>query len=344
MVCSSNGDCPGGVCQNKTWDLGADQNGAGCLGEFDWQLDTMGIASAVAPGKSIQFTLECTGTSGLDAITACDIATDGSEGDIGTRIAQVALHFQNTDPPGGQLSNKVSSNCVERQFVELSSFTATADDGQVTVEWQTLVEVNNAGFYLDRRNLVTGEIARLNKGLIPAQGDIYQGAYYRFVDAEAVNGVQYEYVLVDIELSGLQSSHPGVVAVANPHRPPIRLLAPPYGASHLKPGDRPSFTWESDFRRAARLLISSDPTFRDLARTMTVPDAAAGRGSGQVRLNRAQSLRLESLAASNRGMVYWKVTQATLGSIVNSSATFSVSYGVIPDASGFGRTGNAERQ
>ncbi|HKQ61400.1 MAG TPA: hypothetical protein VJS92_08905 [Candidatus Polarisedimenticolaceae bacterium] len=336
-VLTNPGESPLNVCGdsscttlasgNKTWTLSSDANGEGCLGSFDWQLGTQGVLRGVLPGGSLALTLDCVG-SGLDALTACDIATDGSEGEVGDRLAQAALHFLNTDPTDGQRSNKVSSNCQEELVVELAGFEATPGDSAITLEWSTALERNNAGFRLTRRELVSGRIVTVGPPLIPAEGDLYAGASYRLVDRSAINGVQYEYVLVDVELDGGESRHPGRLAVANPPRPPIRLLAPSYGSAHLRLGSRPSFAWEAGARGPMRLVVSTDPEFSDGTGTLVfvVPDS--GRRSGSLTLNAAQSARMERLATGNAGALYWRVEQP-FGSSPERSATFALTYGVL---------------
>lgn len=328
-VCAQE-TCTTEVSPDPGWMLADRANGEGCLGAFDWQLQTTeGQNKGVPANGQLEVVLQCAGP-GLDAITACDIATDGSEGEIGERLAQVAMHFQRTDDEA-RLSNKVSSNCQEELFVDLASFTATPDDSRVVLDWSTMVEVDNAGFRILRRNLVSGEIDQINQGLIPAAGDINMGAFYQFVDETAINGVEYEYVLVDVELSGRESAHPGVLAVPNPQQPRIRLLEPAYGSSELRLGDRPEFAWEPDARGRVLLLISSDPTFLDREVTMAVPVGTRASQPGRIELNLPWTRTMEQIALGNRGVVYWRVEEAS-GTGASASATFSLSYGVLDDA------------
>ena len=312
----------------KSWSLDTDANGEGCLGGFDWELDTKGVEKGVLPGGQIELELDCAGAGGLDLLTACDIAIAGSEGDVGDRIAQCAMHFQNTDPGEGELSNKISSNCQEDLYVDLVSLDVVPDDSEVALEWRTAMEVDNAGFRIFRRSLVGGEIEELTDGMIPAAGDINLGASYRFVDETAINGVAYEFMLVDVELSGLESQHPGVVAVANPPRSSIRLVTPVYGNSELRLGDVPRFAWESDGAAVQNLLISSDPTFTDRRKTLAIPGSRRNLEQ-DVELTRQQAQVMEQLALGNSGVLYWRVIQGPKGRGVQSSATHSLSYGVL---------------
>lgn len=311
---------------NKGWELGGDANGEGCLGSFDMQLYVQGQPNQLgaSPGQQLVLTLECAGAD-LSSLTACDIANDGSVGEIGERSAKVALHFQNTDS-SNILSNKVSSNCQEDLYVSLADFTASGSDENVLLEWSTHLEIDNAGFYVMRRNMVTGEITRLNDGLIPAAGDLFEGAYYNLSDDTSVNGVEYEYLLVDVELSGLEGQHPGARGVANPLDSRISLLSPAYGSSELRAGQRPTFTWDAGNLKNTTLLISADPTFSSVANTIVV----RGGKKGSATLSPSKARNLEALAATNSGLFYWRVVESKLtrGGLQPSTQTFAASFGV----------------
>ena len=307
------------------WGLGDDET-AGCIGEFDWSLKRGGgsvASNGALPDDCIEFVIDCAGTEMMTAgLTACDIANDGSTAEIGEREAQIALHFQRSDDDA-ERSTKVTSNCTEDLYVELASIETTPSDGEVRIDWTTAMEIDNAGFYLVRRNVLTGEIARLNSGLIPAQGDLNQGAAYSFTDGAAINGVRYEYRLVDVEFSGLEGIHNGLVAVANPTHPKVRLIAPEYGAAALRWGVRPTFAWAGLVSRDAVVQVASDPTF---ANALAV--SLRGRKGTEITLNAAQTRIVEEMASRNAGVVYWRVLDTALGSAAAVSETFAVGYGV----------------
>jgi hypothetical protein len=97
-------------------------------------------------------------------------------------------------------------------LIELASFTATQADGGVRVEWQTVSEVDNAGFNLYRSEAADDEYVKLNGALIPAQGDPAQGAMYSYDDIDVVPGTTYFYKLEDVDLHGVSTFH-GPVSV-----------------------------------------------------------------------------------------------------------------------------------
>ncbi len=70
------------------------------------------------------------------------------------------------------------------------------------VAWETLSEIDSAGFNLWRSEVADGEYAQLNAGLIPAQGGPAQPASYTYDDAAVTDGVTYYYRLEAVDLYG----------------------------------------------------------------------------------------------------------------------------------------------
>jgi len=98
--------------------------------------------------------------------------------------------------------------------VELSSFTASVGDGPgVTLNWKTGSEINNVGFNVLRGRSQSGNYAKLNDKLIPANRE----GNYSFVDAAAEAGARYYYKLEAIDTRGNVTTHgPIVVEAATP--------------------------------------------------------------------------------------------------------------------------------
>ncbi|OAD23822.1 hypothetical protein THIOM_000333 [Candidatus Thiomargarita nelsonii] len=95
-------------------------------------------------------------------------------------------------------------------FVSLSDFSATALETGILLEWQTVSELDNAGFHLWR---ATGEgwksgdystVIRLTEKLLPAQGN---WSLYSYIDANVESGVTYYYALEDLDLFGHNTLH-----------------------------------------------------------------------------------------------------------------------------------------
>ena len=95
--------------------------------------------------------------------------------------------------------------------ITLSSFTATPGAGKIIIQWSTESEIDNAGFNLYRSEAEKGEYTKINKALIPAQGNV-GGAAYEYEDKGARNGKTYYYKLEDIDLSGTSTMHGPVSA------------------------------------------------------------------------------------------------------------------------------------
>ncbi len=122
--------------------------------------------------------------------------------------------------------------------VMLAGFTAEAQAGQVLVAWETVSEINNAGFNLYRNTNpdVVGDLL----ANVPSQAPgSTQGAAYSYVDAAVEVGQTYWYWLEDIDLNGVTTLHGPVSATvqtptavtlasisANPAAAPIGAALP----------------------------------------------------------------------------------------------------------------------
>lgn len=89
--------------------------------------------------------------------------------------------------------------------ISLVSFTASVSGERVILTWETGVEIDNAGFNLYRATRMDGAYTQINAALIPAEGDVFAGATYRFVDTPG-SGTFY-YLLEDVDISGKTTTH-----------------------------------------------------------------------------------------------------------------------------------------
>ena len=114
--------------------------------------------------------------------------------------------------------NKIAKFCGESckdicpTLIELSSFTAQAGNGSVTLKWATESEIDNAGFNIYRSVTENGQYTKINEMLIPAQGSAVQGASYTFTDSAVKNRTTYYYILEDVDMNGTATSHGSVKA------------------------------------------------------------------------------------------------------------------------------------
>jgi hypothetical protein len=82
--------------------------------------------------------------------------------------------------------------------VELTSFTASVNDNDVTLRWETATELNNSGFEIERKSAV-GEYDKI--GFVPGYGTTSEPRAYSFSDANLLAG-NYTYRLKQIDYDG----------------------------------------------------------------------------------------------------------------------------------------------
>jgi cysteine-rich repeat protein len=233
------------------------------------------------------------------------------------------------DDCDGLIDDLDTEDC-ELLYVDLGGLSATPNDGRVIVDWNTLAEIDNAGFYLLRRDVLTGMTVRVNQGLIPARGDVNSGAAYQFTDSTAVNGVEFEYSLVDVDRFAKETRHQTVSAVANPINPRIKLASPAHSA-RLALGSRTTLTWTPVSLFGASLRISPDATFPEES-TVSIGIDARQKAVGRVTLSPRQELAVETMASRNGGVTYWQIVERSIGSVSDHSATFRYSYDLTTNA------------
>ncbi|MCX5905364.1 MAG: hypothetical protein NTV89_18275 [Proteobacteria bacterium] len=96
--------------------------------------------------------------------------------------------------------------------IELYSFTASAGNQKVILQWETASETDNVGFNIYRAVAENGEYVKINYSLIPANGSASQSAPYTFVDEKVQNRKTYFYKLEDLDLNGNSTMHGPVSA------------------------------------------------------------------------------------------------------------------------------------
>jgi hypothetical protein len=86
--------------------------------------------------------------------------------------------------------------CLDEKLpVELTAFTAIAGDGEITLNWSTASETDNAYFDILREGAMVG---RINAANSPT------GSSYRWGEDNLINGREYSYTLASVSLSGLR--------------------------------------------------------------------------------------------------------------------------------------------
>ncbi|MBE0573166.1 MAG: T9SS type A sorting domain-containing protein [Ignavibacteriaceae bacterium] len=105
-------------------------------------------------------------------------------------------------------------NIYEIIPVELTSFTASANENDVQLSWSTATETNNYGFEIERQ--ISSKQSAVSKwetiGFIPGYGTSTEKHFYSFSD-ENLNQGNYQYRLKQIDFDGT-SSYSDIVEVA----------------------------------------------------------------------------------------------------------------------------------
>jgi hypothetical protein len=105
--------------------------------------------------------------------------------------------------------------------VDLATFTATAEDRKVLLNWETASELDLLGFNLHRAEAEDGPQTQLNAELIPGQAPgSPEGAVYEFVDEVVQPGTTYWYWLEGLDAQGAPTLH-GPVSATVPATEPL---------------------------------------------------------------------------------------------------------------------------
>ena len=108
--------------------------------------------------------------------------------------------------------------------IELASFSAAAQGGDVLLTWETATELDNLGFNILRADSADGERIQVNRRLIPSEmSGNAMGATYTYLDETAAPGQTYYYWLEDVDVHGLAGKHgPAEATTAAPRSLPGR--------------------------------------------------------------------------------------------------------------------------
>ncbi len=118
----------------------------------------------------------------------------GTDNLFGNAGVDVCLNAANMDP-----------SCESFTHAMLASFSAFSDQGSSIVRWVTSSEAGTVGFYLYRE--VDGEWEAAHEGLLPGLLDAPQGGVYDFRDTGADLSEPAQYLLVEVDVQGVQSEH-----------------------------------------------------------------------------------------------------------------------------------------
>jgi uncharacterized repeat protein (TIGR01451 family) len=108
-------------------------------------------------------------------------------------------------------------------YAAVGQLRAYRDDGSVTVEWRTSLEVGTVGFHVLRLDPATGQYVQLTERLVPGLIVSPQGGVYRFRDAAAPTEGRLTYALLEEDVHG-RSHHYGPYTVSVADRAASRAL------------------------------------------------------------------------------------------------------------------------
>lgn len=100
-------------------------------------------------------------------------------------------------------------------FHATPEFSEANSDWDISLDWETETELDNAGFYIQRSGSQGGTYTRISPFIPSEADDPYEGAYYLWIDEDVVEGTTYWYKLEAIDLNqysetfGPISSTPG---------------------------------------------------------------------------------------------------------------------------------------
>lgn len=98
--------------------------------------------------------------------------------------------------PGGEIRHQLYPDAALP--VELSSFFSTVAGNTVTLNWSTASELNNSGFQIERKSVISNEWSVA--GFVNGNGTVSTSSNYTF--SETVNTGRYNYRLRQVDING----------------------------------------------------------------------------------------------------------------------------------------------
>jgi len=196
---------------------------SGDLGDFSLPGDGAHSEDYLSPG-SYTIAETVAGGWGLQDVWChiADIPEEGADFEFDPRTNSASVRLA----PGQDVVCTFFNEMATAITLPESSLVAEGRAGQVTLRWETVMELDNAGFNVLRATAPDGPWTQVNQALIAAEGDTVSGASYRFADAPGY-GVFY-YQLEDVDYYGATTLHgPVTIDLGSAIRAPHFRPAPP---------------------------------------------------------------------------------------------------------------------
>ncbi len=106
----------------------------------------------------------------------------------------------------------VIENCKEWIPVELTTFGARATSRGIDLGWETASEIDNHGFYIERRDVTQGVEDEWSQiGFVKGNGTTTSTSIYDYTDMDVVSGHTYSYKLRQVDRDGSQTCYESMV-------------------------------------------------------------------------------------------------------------------------------------
>ncbi len=191
-------------------------------------------ASKVTVNSTAAPSVELRENSGIDpdtlVVTVPSTVTIGNNSSV-TVLVDESAGIQNastTDPLPYQAYTSVEYSPVQKDYslpVELTSFNVESTVGTVVLKWRTESELENAYWFIQKKELSEKEFQQINKGelkisgtantfekiaRIDGQGNKSSGSDYVYADSSVEAGHFYAYRLADVSYKGQTTYHDAV--------------------------------------------------------------------------------------------------------------------------------------
>jgi hypothetical protein len=158
--------------------------------------DTQWESSPLPPGPYMVTEMDPSGLDVSFLLVAIDCDDENSRGSVGDLTAYITL-----DPGETVICTfKNEKKGTSAVTMPADAMVAAAQGSQVTVQWTTASEIDNAGFNIYRSRSAEGPWVQVNETLIAAQGDASYGATYKFEDRPGYGAFYYQ--IEDVDYNG----------------------------------------------------------------------------------------------------------------------------------------------